>query len=166
MRRVGVLLVLSASLFARSYAAQQGAAPPPSTIDFVRDVQPILQDHCYECHGADKQMNGFRLDRRHDAMRGGTLAVITPGSAASSRLYLRLVGTTYGRRMPLESEPLAPTQADTIKRWIDQGAPWPDQASGDVPAPPLDPAAVKAFDALRGGNRAAFLAAVADRQDI
>ena len=48
--------------------------PPPTAVDFVRDVQPILRQRCYGCHGSTQQMNGFRLDRRSDALRGGTLA--------------------------------------------------------------------------------------------
>ena len=132
----------------------------PEQVDFVRDVRPILEAHCYECHGSEKQMNGFRLDRRRDAMRGGTNHVITSGSAAASRLYLRLVGTTYGRRMPLDADPLAPAQIATLQRWIDQGAEWPDAASGDVVVPPLDPAGVAAFAALRSGDRAGFVTAV------
>jgi ankyrin repeat protein len=157
MRRLALAGLVSACLLTGSYAAQ----PVPATkVDFVRDVRPILQQHCYDCHGPDKQMNSFRLDRRHDAMRGGTLAVIGPGSAASSRLYLRLIGATYGRKMPLEGDPLTAAEIETIKNWIDQGAEWPDQASGDPVIPPLDPAGEKAFAAIRSGDTGAFLAGV------
>ena len=135
------------------------AAQAPQTIDFSRDIQPILRDRCYSCHGPSKQMNGFRLDRRRDAMRGGTIPVIAPGSSQASRLYLRLVGTTFGRRMPVEGD-MDPAEVDLIKRWIDEGAQWPDSASGETPIPPLDAAGVKAFDAIRDGNRSAFLDAV------
>jgi ankyrin repeat protein len=145
-------------------AAQATASSRP--VDFVADVQPILRDHCYECHGPDKQMNGLRLDRRHAAMRGGTTAVIAPGVALSSRLYLRLIGTTYGHRMPLEEEVLTPAQIQTIKDWIDQGAAWPDAASGDVAPPPLDPVAVRAFAALRAGDRATFLSLVSGHPNL
>src|SRR5436190_24154581 len=109
MRHVVSAAVISALLLNFWYASHSAAAPggqgaAGATIDFVRDVRPILEEHCYECHGPDKQMNGFRLDRRRDAMRGGTNHVIASGSAAASRLYLRLVGTTYGRRMPLDAD--------------------------------------------------------------
>ena len=39
-------------------------------IDFGRDVQPLLKERCYECHGPTKQMNGYRLDRRGRALAG------------------------------------------------------------------------------------------------
>lgn len=166
MRQAVLSAAVCAFLFTSVYAAKRPAspaaqaAPGAARVDFVRDVRPILEAHCYECHGPDKQMNGFRLDRRRDAMRGGTNHVITSGSAAASRLYLRLVGDTYGRRMPLDADALAPAQIATIQNWIDQGAEWPDAASGDVVFPPLDPAGVAAFAALRAGDAAGFVAAV------
>ena len=61
-------------------------------IDFRLDVQPILKANCIGCHGPSQQMNNFRLDRRRDAMRGGTIAVITRGNSDGSRLYRRLIG--------------------------------------------------------------------------
>ena len=62
-----------------------GQAPPK--VDFATQVQPIFRQYCVDCHGTKEQKNGFRLDRRSDAMRGGTIAVIGPGNAAGSRLY-------------------------------------------------------------------------------
>ncbi|OYW20716.1 MAG: hypothetical protein B7Z55_06865, partial [Planctomycetales bacterium 12-60-4] len=33
-----------------------------AAVDFVREVRPILQKHCYSCHGEKKQKSGLRLD--------------------------------------------------------------------------------------------------------
>lgn len=158
MRRAVLCAVAAVSVYGLVHSTQSdlSAQAAAGRVDFVKDVQPIFAEHCYECHGPEKQMNGFRLDRRRDALRGGTISVITRGSADGSRLYLRLVGTRYGRQMPVEDH-LEPAQIDTIKRWIDQGADWPDSASGDAPDRPLDEVAVKAFEAARVGNTAAFL---------
>ncbi|MBI1924444.1 hypothetical protein HYR99_09350, partial [Candidatus Poribacteria bacterium] len=38
--------------------------------DFYRDIQPILADRCYRCHGPEQQRHGFRLDHKADALRG------------------------------------------------------------------------------------------------
>jgi ankyrin repeat protein len=100
-------------------------------------------------------MHGFRLDRRRDAMRGGTLIVITPGNSASSRLYLKLIGNKYGPQMPLTGA-LDQEQISLIKAWIDQGAEWPDDLSGDAPPSSPDPKATRIMEALRDGNHAAF----------
>jgi mono/diheme cytochrome c family protein len=53
-------------------------AQEPAKIDFARDVLPLFKAHCLGCHGPKKQNNGFRLDRRRDAMRGGTIAMMGP----------------------------------------------------------------------------------------
>src|SRR6266511_1318412 len=108
----------------------------PARVDFVRDVQPILRQQCYGCHGPTQQMNGFRLDRRREAMRGGTIAVIGPGNSDGSRLYQRLIGHQYGPQMP-PTGALRPEHTKVIKDWIDQGAVWPDEASGETPVKPL-----------------------------
>jgi len=130
-------------------------AQVPAKVDFRCDVQPIFKTYCIGCHGPTQQMNGFRLDRRRDAMRGGTIAVIGPGNSAGSRLYQRLVGDQYGLRMP-PTGPLSAGQIGIIKAWIDQGAEWPDDASGEAPAPPPDPGAAALMEALRAGDSAAF----------
>src|SRR4051812_45585510 len=71
-------------------AAAPAAAAQDASVDFARDVQPIFRTYCVGCHGPTIHHNGFRLDRRSDALRGGTIPVIGPGNAEASRLYLRL----------------------------------------------------------------------------
>ena len=56
--------------------------PPAANrkIDFEKDVQPILSQKCYSCHGEDVQQSGLRLDKRQNALRGGDYGpVINPG---------------------------------------------------------------------------------------
>src|SRR5436190_16938444 len=86
--------IVSTALGALIYSAAL-SSQDPGKIDFRRDVQPLLKQHCIDCHGPAQQMNGFRLDRRRDALRGGTIAVITRGSSTGSRLYHKLIGTQY-----------------------------------------------------------------------
>jgi ankyrin repeat protein len=130
-------------------------AQTPAKVDFKTDVQPIFKANCFGCHGPKMQKNNFRLDRRKDAMRGGTIAVIGPGNSAASRLYLRLIGPDYGLQMP-PTGPLQAEQINIIKAWIDQGAEWPDDASGEVPPPPPDPGAAQMMEAIRNGDHRAF----------
>ncbi len=112
--------------------------------------------NCIGCHGPVQQKNNLRLDRRRDTMRGGTIAVIAPGSSQSSHLYLRLTGRdTLGMPMPPTGS-LPPEQIETIKNWIDQGAEWPDVVSGETPPPPPDPKATRLMEALRAGDKQAF----------
>jgi hypothetical protein len=145
------ILVLASSIAYGQRAPTQTAS---RKVDFVRDVQPIFRHNCYECHGPTMQKNNFRLDRRKDAMRGGTLVVIGPGNSAGSRLYQRLIGSDFGRQMP-PTGALKPEDIATIQAWIDQGAAWPDAASGETLPPPADPDATKLVDAIARGDRAA-----------
>lgn len=134
---LSVLTFFLAPLMSNGTSAQE-----PTTIDFARDVPPLFQTHCIECHGPEQQNNGLRLDRRRDDLRGETVNMIGPGNADASRLYLRLIGESVGPQMPPDG-PLSPDEIQVIKDWIDQGAVWPDAVSGETPAPPPDPAAMK-----------------------
>ena len=144
--------VVAFAVLLSTLAPWPAAAQAPARVDFQRDVQPILRDHCYACHGPEQQMNGFRLDRRDDAMRGGSQSVIGPGNAEGSRLYHRLVGSSVGARMP-PTGPLAPEQVAVLKAWIDQGAEWPDHLAGIPPTLPVDPAADRLAGLIRSGER-------------
>jgi ankyrin repeat protein len=153
-----VSLILAFALAAPTLSAQTAAK-----VDFARDVQPILRDHCYSCHGPTVQSNNFRLDRRRDSMPnrvGANGARIVPGNAAISRVYLRITGQA-GLQMP-PTGALAPDQIATIKSWIDQGADWPDALANEAPSAPQDPQAAKMMDALRRGDHAAFEKALKD----
>ena len=124
-------------------------------VDFRRDIQPLFREQCIGCHGPSQQMGGMRLDRRSSAManRGGT--GIGPGNAAGSRLYLKLSGTKAGTRMP-PTGALPSEKIELVKNWIDQGAEWPDDASGDTPPQVADANAQQMLDALRSGDRKAL----------
>ncbi len=141
-------LVLAGALSGR-------AARADDAIDFGRDVQPLFKSHCHECHGPKQQKSGFRLDRRRDALRGGTMTMIGPGNSEASRLYLKLITDQYGPQMP-PTGPLEPEQLNIIKLWIDQGANWPDDLAGETPAAPPDPKAARMMELLRDGDQRAF----------
>jgi len=114
-----------------SVQAQKPTAAP--SIDFVRDIQPILQTHCYECHGREKQKHGLRLDLRTVAMKGGeTGPAVIPGNSEQSLMVRRLLGLDGEDQMPKDKDPLARAQIELIRAWIDQGAVWPESA--DAPA--------------------------------
>ena len=97
--RTGLAIAIACVVFATSDAAQE---PANGKVDFARDVQPILRQQCYGCHGPTKQTNGFRLDRRSDAMRGSTInpGLIRPGNSAASFMFARIAGDAFGPQMP------------------------------------------------------------------
>jgi hypothetical protein len=108
--------------------AQEKTRPGP-VVDFARDVYPILQRSCFECHGPEKQKGKLRLDSRAAALRGGQSGpALVPGQAERSELYRRITLTRADDGvMPARGEMLAPAQATLLRRWIDQGAVWPQK---------------------------------------
>jgi hypothetical protein len=124
VRRAIVLCFLSALCFMSRRPQSLQAA---RRSDFVRDIQPIFAQACYQCHGAKKAMARLRLDSKKSA-----LSVIIPGSSKDSRLMRRLSGNGGEARMPTGGEPLRAEQIELIRRWIDEGAIWPDSASAPV----------------------------------
>lgn len=131
------IAVAAAALLAAfpAWAAETPGLPQPASvrIRFGEDIAPIFADRCEACHGPSQQMNGLRLDRAADALRGGYAgAVIAPGDSAGSKLVLMVAGTVDGKRMPPSGAPLTSDQIGLLRAWIDQGAEWPqpDSAKG------------------------------------
>jgi ankyrin repeat protein len=148
-----VLLVAMATVWT-SHPATVASAQATTKVDFRRDVQPVLAQYCLECHGPSEQSGGFRVDQRRSVRK--VTGRLQPGSSATSRLYLRLIGSDFGPQMP-KSEPLRADQIALIKDWIDQGADWPDELAGDDPRPPPpDPMTTRMVDALRHDDHQSF----------
>ncbi len=105
-------------------------AQQPS-VDFVRDIQPIFQAACINCHGPKKAAGQLRLDLKSLAIKGGISgAIIVPGNSRQSRLLARILGEGSEARMPLGGDPLKPEQIELIRRWIDAGAAWSGEEDG------------------------------------
>ena len=128
---------LVVAMWMLSWAVAAGLAAPAAArdgdaVDFERDIQPIFEEHCYRCHGPEKQKSGFRLDVKTEALLGGDSGrVIVPGDSAASLLYEFVSGMNPDTTMPPKGDPLTAAELDLIKRWIDQGADWP--TDGAVP---------------------------------
>ena len=133
----------------------QGAAWPAASdsVDFSKDVQPILATRCYGCHGPQKQTSGLRLDRRDDALRGGySGAAIVPGKAAESALVHRITGASGVIAMPAAGPRLTPEQIKLLRAWIDEGALWPETPGSDAVAATSAKPAHWAFQPVRHPN--------------
>ncbi|MCX6955372.1 MAG: chromosome segregation protein, partial [Verrucomicrobia bacterium] len=114
--------------FATVMAAACPAAEPP--ISFERDIQPILSENCYHCHGPDGEARKarLRLDQRDSALAVGKsgYAAIVPGKPADSELVARIFSTDPEEVMPSpkSNRTLTGAQKDLLKRWIAEGATW------------------------------------------
>src|SRR5688500_12578914 len=103
------------------------AAEPP--VDFGRQIQPILSDRCYKCHGPDEaaRQGELRLDQKESALtlREDRRAIV-PGQAAKSELIRRITSGDADERMPPPDSKLklSPAEIALLGRWVDEGAAW------------------------------------------
>src|SRR5712692_190003 len=92
-------------------------------VDYIRDIKPILAKNCYECHGAQKQRSGLRLDTAAAILKGGDSGPgIMPGKSGASKLIKAVTGTDDTKLMPPREPRLSVIQVGLLKAWIDQGA--------------------------------------------
>lgn len=117
--RMTVTLLFITSINCATAAAQ---------VDFVRDIRPIFQEHCYRCHGPERQKSGLRLDVKSAALKGGEYhrPNLVPGNQDQSALFRFVSGADEEVTMPPKGPSLSAEDVNQIKSWIQQGAVWPD----------------------------------------
>ena len=95
-------------------------------VEFVRDIEPILKQHCVGCHGPDEQESRFRLDRLAIMLSGGNSGepAIVPGDPKSSYLVTLIRHQEPGKEMPPDAT-LSEDQIGLIEKWIAAGAQTP-----------------------------------------
>ena len=117
--------------------------PPPAavTVDFVRDIQPIFEASCVQCHARGKDKGGFSLETRTDFLLGGhNDDAAEPGNSAASLVVAMISGLDPEIVMPQKGKRLTAEQVGLVRAWIDQGLAWPD----DVNFRKRDPANLRA----------------------
>ncbi len=110
---------------ADSPAAKLKKIPDEQLQFFERDVRPLLAKNCFRCHGEKKQEGELRLDLRSHVLRGGESGeVIVPGKPDESLL---IESVRYeSLEMPPDKK-MSQQEVDVLTRWIELGAPWPDE---------------------------------------
>lgn len=111
------------------------------SVDFARQIRPILSENCFACHGFDPSSRKaeLRLDEREAALapHEGHSAIV-PGNSRESEVWKRILSTDSDEQMPppTSGKTLNAAQKDLLKRWIDQGAPYaPHWAFSRVESP-------------------------------
>ena len=164
----GLMLTACPAVFAQSVDVSKLPAAVARPINFVKDIQPILEQSCLKCHNADVSMSGLRLDDREHALKGGDLGTdILPSKSDRSRLIHLAARLVSGLEMPPkgQGDPLTTEELALLRAWIDQGAEWPagvvlqsrEKVSGspqpaktdEVSSPPLPPPATRKVDFVK-----------------
>lgn len=117
-----------------------------ASVSYSREVKPILSEHCYACHGPDENTRkaGLRLDREADArvaLKSGHRAVV-PGDVGASELLARIEAKDADDLMPPAEmkKPLNAAKIATLRRWIEEGAPFEGHWAYTAPRRPELPA--------------------------
>ena len=125
MTRTIALLLLGGMA---AVSGQKTAPKAPSrrtkveSVNYYRDIEPILTENCVPCHQASMAAGGLRLDAPENVLQGGASGPgVVPGKAQRSLLYQRLTDTTE-KRMPPVGTALTDGQVALIRAWINSGA--------------------------------------------
>ena len=150
MRHVLILAVwaiLGSDLYAQE---AKPASPAPPKITYDEHVRPILREHCFSCHSADKQESGLALDTYQKTMTGGSSGeIVIAGDLASSRLWA-LASHKEEPKMPPRQDKLASAKLDLLSKWIEQGAP---ENSGSKVVQKANPLAVVSTGGAKPAGR-------------
>ena len=111
------------------------------SVDFNRDIRPILADRCFQCHGPDA--NARKAELRLDVEADAKKAVIIAGDPDASELIKRISSDDPDERMPEKAADKPALTADEIalfRAWIAEGAPWARHWAFVAPERPEPPA--------------------------
>ncbi len=111
----------AAAKAAKAEAEKYAAIKEPK---FDKDILPVIQKSCSECHGKDKQKGKLRLDSFAELQKGADgEPVVTAGKAGESSFLVRIsLPDSDDERMPPKGNRLSDSVNALIKRWIEQGA--------------------------------------------
>ncbi|MEO6786497.1 MAG: DUF1549 domain-containing protein, partial [Chthoniobacteraceae bacterium] len=126
------------------FTAACGSLAFGGAIDFGRDIQPILSENCYHCHGPDAKARKaeLRLDQKEGAMRTkDDVTVVKPGDSKGSELISRIFTTDEDDLMPppKSNRSLTTAQKELLRRWVDEGAKWGEHWAFVAPRRPEVP---------------------------
>jgi mono/diheme cytochrome c family protein len=145
--RCTLLLIFLPSIFLSSSAADE------ATAHFENRIRPVLVERCIECHGAEKQKGGLRLDSREGWVKGGDSGeAIVPGEVEKSVLIKALRYTDADLKMPPEKKggKLSVQEIADFETWVKAGAPDPRSlADAPVKRAVADPKTFWSFQPVR-----------------
>lgn len=118
--------------------------PQPATrqpIGYFESIKPLFAIHCLNCHDSEKQKGGLRLDISKGALEGGNSGspAIVPGASGQSELIRRITSNDPDEKMPPKGTRFTEKEVALIRRWIDEGAKWPDRDEYWAFLPPREP---------------------------
>ncbi len=127
-----VLFAAAVGLGARAEPQSKAQLPPAAKapVDFLRDIKPILDQSCIQCHAGDKRKGGFSINNRDSVLFGGENGkTVELGNSSVSRFIHLVAAVDPEEVMPPKGDRLTAEQVGVLRAWIDQGLPWPESFS-------------------------------------
>ena len=115
------------------------SAASAEPLGFNKDIRPILSENCFACHGFDSKHRKakLRIDVQEDAFKPNKHgeAAIVPGKPEESLIWQRIIATDADDIMPPPEshKKLDAEQKETIRQWIEQGAPYQKHWAFEAP---------------------------------
>jgi mono/diheme cytochrome c family protein len=122
-----LVLVAGAGVALAAAKVDVSKLPPVSTkvgVTYEKDIKPIFDKSCLDCHGPVKPKAKLRLDSLEEALKGaGGDDVLSKGKSAESLLVHSIAQLDPDYAMPPEGkgDPLTKEQVGLVRAWIDQG---------------------------------------------
>lgn len=123
MKSFSTILMAVLSIVATSAKAEV------EKIDFVKDIQPILEFNCVSCHNEDKIKAGLRFDTAAEFFKGGDGGQSLVKGKPDESLMIELVSLPADDSdiMPPKGDPLSENEIEKLRQWIAEGAHWPEE---------------------------------------
>lgn len=132
--RLPTLISLRTQLFGALMVAASMPSHATAPVDFAKDIAPILEEHCLDCHDSETSKSKLRLDNVMGILKGGDSGepLFLRGSSADSLIISRVTSTNSKEVMPPKGEHLSPEQVALLRGWIDGGAKMPGAAEAEA----------------------------------
>jgi mono/diheme cytochrome c family protein len=137
-RGLVLLMLCGGNLAQTTYAQDESKIAEPSgkSVDYLKEIKPLLRDKCFSCHSSRKQEGGLRLDAASLIRKGGDSGPAYIAPSIGKSLLLKRVTDDDDNRMPPAEDGARLTAKEVAKlsAWIDAGSPAPDEVIPEAPS--------------------------------
>lgn len=119
---------------------------------FTKQIAPLLESHCTKCHNTERKEGEFDMTTRAALLHGGESA---PGAVPGKPQTSSIIRSVSGKEpeMPEEGRPLNADEVALLRRWVNDGLPWPDGVKLKVPVEKRSDTHFWAWQALKAEGR-------------
>ncbi|MEO6738820.1 MAG: PSD1 and planctomycete cytochrome C domain-containing protein [Chthoniobacteraceae bacterium] len=120
--------IFSTILFATvAHSVPTDAAPTHEQVEFFeKSVRPVLADHCYKCHGEEKQKGDLRVDSLAALLKGSDSGPVVFRGDPMKGTFIKSIRHEIDNKMPEKAPKLSDEKIAALTEWVKMGMPWPE----------------------------------------